>query len=54
MIFADEAIYSSKLNDQKVWALPGPVPPALAMQKVEFKAIAATAGINREGEVVAY
>lgn len=51
IVFIDEAVYSSKLGDQKVWALPGPDRPTISIEKVNFKAIAVTAGVDVEGRI---
>lgn len=47
--FADEAVFTSKLGEIKVWAKQrGPV-PTRKVSKFGFKAIAATAAINTAG-----
>jgi hypothetical protein len=50
--FIDEAVFSSKLCDSKVWALPGTEPPKIIRRKIGFPAVAVTAAIDFSGKVV--
>ena len=52
LYFIDEAVFTSKLNQVKVWAkYKGPA-PTVFKHKIGFKAIAVTSAINMEGNIV--
>lgn len=54
LYFIDEAVFSSKLSEIKVWAKQRGPAPTRQVSKIGFKAIAATAAIDTAGRVVAY
>ena len=44
--FIDEAIFSSKLGTQTLWALPGAVAPSVTRTEIGFPAVSVTAAID--------
>lgn len=53
LYFIDEAVFTSKLAEIKVWAKQRGPAPVRYVSKIGFKAIAATAAIDLAGKVVA-
>ena len=49
----DESVFSTAQSQARIWALPGPQPPAIERNKVAFEAIAAVGVIDAAGNVVA-
>lgn len=50
--FADEAIFSKKLSDLRVWSHSGPQPPLAHRSQFLFPAQAVLAAINSNGKVM--
>ena len=53
IIFADEAMFTSRLKRDCVWTNKDIAPPELVKSKLSFQAVAAIAGTNVAGDVVA-
>ena len=53
LLFLDEAVFSEKIGQCKIWSMPGSVSPNVLMQIINLKAIAVTAALNFDNEVVA-
>jgi hypothetical protein len=39
-------VFSNKLGDRRVWALPGTERPTISIKKVNFKAVAAVGAMD--------
>jgi hypothetical protein len=53
VLFIDEAVFTSKQKDRMVWALKRSPSPFKIVNKLSFKAVAATVAIDVEGKVKA-
>ena len=54
ILFQDEAVFTSKQVNPKVWFTPQTEPVVITKKKLSFKAIAVSAAIDSKGTVIAH
>lgn len=50
-LWCDEAVFTKKAGEAKIWARPGTLPPTIPIQRINFGCVAVVSGIDSEGKV---